>query len=340
MSLYGYPRDTTPELKKFASELDIATDACSSRSTTTEQLKELLTFATRENPKPLTTAPTLIQLMKAGGFKTYWLTNQQLAGQYDRWAGIFSKPADERHLINMRGTEEGISYDENLLPHLKQVLADPSSSRKFVVVHLLGTHQSYDLRYPPRFGRFNDLAGIDGRFLSKGHSAWNTWLYNTYDNAVLYNDFIVSQIIGEAKKVDRATVTFLSDHGESLGEEVQWFGHYPESGPRQLYEIPLMFFSSPSFQGDLGEKLAQLRNNLNQPVQSDQLMHTFLDLYGIEHPLFQAGHSLLRANFQPAQRYCDTFELPQSLPSDQSADARSAMTSRGPGWPNGPPAAP
>jgi heptose-I-phosphate ethanolaminephosphotransferase len=324
MSIYGYGRETSPELTKLAPELDIATDACSSRSTTPEQLKELLTFATREDPTPLLAAPTLVQLMKAGGFRTYWLTNQQLAGEYDRWAGIFSKPADERYLINMRGPDEGISYDGNLLPYLKQVLLDGSDARRFIIVHLLGTHHSYDLRYPSEFQKFNDLAGADERFLAKDHNAWNAWIYNTYDNAVLYNDFIVSEIIKEAKKLDRATVTFLSDHGESLGEEAQYFGHFSEAGPRQVFEVPLLFYLSAGFKADHGEKHARLRSNLGQAIQSDQLIHTFLDLYGIDYPLFRAEQSLLRASFQPKLRYCDTFVSGRGL-AKLIPDARSAM---------------
>ena len=240
--------------------------------------------------------------MKAGGFRTYWLTNQQLAGEYDRWAGIFAKTADERYLVNRRGFNEGVSYDGKLLPHVRQVLSMRSGERNFIIVHLLGNHHAYDLRYPAQFQKFDGLAGVDERFKRKKPSAWNIWTYNSYDNAVYYNDFVVSEIINAARQLERATVTFLSDHGESVGEEADYFGHLSEAGPRQVFEIPLLFYISPKLKEERRAEIKWLRDNLVQPIQSDQLIHTFLSLYGVHHPLWRADKSLLSAGFRPKRR--------------------------------------
>ncbi|WP_230530780.1 phosphoethanolamine transferase [Microvirga roseola] len=308
MSLYGYGRKTTPELDRLSPELEVATDACSSRGQTAPQVKELFTFATREDPSLLTEGPSLTQIMKAGSFKVYWLSNQQIVGKQDRWAGIFSLHADEQHYTNMRGWADGVSYDGQLLPILKTILSDDSTQRRFIVVHLLGTHEGYDLRYPAEYQVFNDLAGMDARFVAYGHNEWRIGVYNAYDNANLYNDHIVSEIIREAKKIDRVTVTYLSDHGEVVGEGTSMFGHLDDRGPRQMYEIPLLFYLGSAWRQEQAGKVDALRSNLGQPVQSDELIHSLLDLYGIQHPLKRSDRSLLSAAHQPKPRFCDTLQ--------------------------------
>ena len=70
-----------------------------------------------------------------------------------------------------------------------KVLAD-SAPRKFIVVHLLGTHMSYQYRYPPEFERFTDRRGAPAHVTDAQLPT-----YNSYDNAVLYNDFVVSSLI-------------------------------------------------------------------------------------------------------------------------------------------------
>jgi heptose-I-phosphate ethanolaminephosphotransferase len=306
MALYGYGRDTTPRLNELRPELEIARDACSSRGTTMTQLKEMLTFATREDARALFTAPSLLQLMKAAGFKTFWLSNQQMVGSWDNWSAVFSKPADVRIFTDRRGGFEGASHDDKLLPLLRDALADPANHR-FIVLHLMGTHHAYDLRYPNEFARFDHI-GFDEGALHIGAGDPRIARYNQYDNAVLYNDYILGEIIKLVKGAGRTTLTYLSDHGEALGETSGIFGHFDGTMPRQVYDIPLIFLLSESAKSGLGEKMAVFRANLNKPFQSDSLIHTLLDLYEVGHEAWRQKRSLFNPEYSPGQRYCDTLE--------------------------------
>ena len=312
MSLYGYGRDTTPNLRRLAPELYVARDMCSSRGATVPALQEMLTFATRDDHGPLFEKPSLLQILKAAGFRTWWLSNQQLYGSFDNWSAILSGPAHTRLFVNRVGWNEGVSLDEQLLAPVKAALADPAP-HKFVVVHLLGAHADYALRYPPAFERFADAPMPATPRILLGTEVDR---YNAYDNAVLYTDHVVGEIIAAARAAGgSASVTFLSDHGEALGETSDFFTHIDGRAPRQVYEIPLAIWASPELRRRLGAREADLRANLVRPYQADSMIHTLLDLYGIDQAERVPERSLLAGRMRIPARFCDTLpDIPAPAP--------------------------
>jgi heptose-I-phosphate ethanolaminephosphotransferase len=186
---------------------------------------------------------------------------------------------------------------------LREALADPADQR-FIVLHLMGTHVYYDLRYPREFAQFNDHEGVDPRVLQRG--GWYITHYNQYDNAVLYNDYIMGEIINLLKTVERGTLTYLSDHGEVLGATSSTAGHWDGNMPRQGYQVPLLFYLTPTMKAELGERLSVFRRNLAVPIQTDRLIHTLLDLYGVSDEEWRPERSLFSPDFTARPRYCDT----------------------------------
>jgi heptose-I-phosphate ethanolaminephosphotransferase len=277
--------------------LDVVADACSSRGTTVAQMKELLSFATREDHTLLFAEPSLIQMMRAAGYKTFWLSNQQVVGEWDTWSTVFAKPSDVKVFTDRRGGFEGISDDGRLLPLLREALDDPAP-KKFIVLHLIGTHTAYDLRYPTSFSRFDDAPVPPGVIMR----------YNHYDNAVLYQDHLLAEMIGMLDASGRSTLTFLSDHGEALGEDEGVVGHADGPMPRQVYEVPVVFRLSGPQKAALGPKMESFRANLAKPFQTDWLIHTLMQLYGIEHVRWEPRLSLFEERYAPRPRYCDDMK--------------------------------
>jgi heptose-I-phosphate ethanolaminephosphotransferase len=314
MSLYGYNRPTSPNLLKLRADLYVAEDACSSRGSTVPQLQELLTFATRENRSPLFGGPNLLELMKAAGFKTFWLSNQRSVGESDAWTGIFGGFADVRVFVNKLDWMTGISFDERLFWPFAEALADPAP-RKFIVLHLLGAHFVYSLRYPSHFSKFVTTDGIDPRVLQKKSFLFDSLSnsssspiaqYNAYDNAVLHDDFIVSEFIKSIAKGSSVTLTYLSDHGEALFETPYAGGHSDGPAPKQVYQIPLLFYFSPDVRNQLSSNLDAFKRNLKKPFQSDHLIDTLLDLYQVDYPVHK-GSSLFDDSYASSPRFCDSL---------------------------------
>ena len=72
-------------------------------------------------------------------------------------------------------------------------------------------------------------------------------LYNAYDNTILYTDYLISSVIDALKGIDsrRCCVMFISDHGESLGENNLYMHGVPMAmAPSEQVEIPFIVWSS------------------------------------------------------------------------------------------------
>jgi heptose-I-phosphate ethanolaminephosphotransferase len=250
--------------------------------------------------------------MKSAQYKVFWISNQQAVGSSDSWVGELSRTADVREFLNRRGWTDGISLDNNLLPKLKDALFD-GADRKFIVLHLLGTHAAYDLRFPPEFRAFRTNDGLDGKILEKRGLLDNLFrgsrieLSNAYDNAVLYNDTVVSKIIQMIRASEtNYSIVYLSDHGEALGEDGRFVGHIDDVAPKQVYQIPLMFVLSDSVIGSLGEEsFRSFKENLNLKFETNGMIHTMLDLYGLSYAYLRSEKSLLSRDYKPWPRFCD-----------------------------------
>ena len=90
MSLYGYHRQTTPRLDALSKELTVFDNVVASRPYTIETLQQALTFADQENPDLYLSTPSLMNIMKQAGYRTYWITNQQTMTQRNTMLTNFS----------------------------------------------------------------------------------------------------------------------------------------------------------------------------------------------------------------------------------------------------------
>ena len=303
MSLYGYNRDTTPQLNSLADKLFILQNTCSSRTTTIPALKEMLTFASREDASNLFKAPNILQIMHAAGFETYWLSNQQAVGMYDSFISLFAKSADHQLFVDHRGWAKGSSFDEKLFQPLKEIV-NTKKPKKFIVIHLIGAHQNYVSRYPQHYAKFDNL--ITPNPINQVRFSPDAMkLFNEYDNAILYSDYIAAQLIALQNPNDLTTFFYISDHSESLGNKDEFFGHVENMHYRSVYEIPAFFWFSDPAKSFFAPEITHLKNNLTQPFQADQMIHTLLDLYGPQYPLINPEHSLFNPAFKSKNRYCD-----------------------------------
>ncbi|WP_447790543.1 phosphoethanolamine transferase CptA [Pseudomonas farris] len=293
MSLYGYPRETTPELDKLKDQLAVFDNVITPRPYTIEALQQVLTFADEENPDLYLSTPSVVSMMKQAGYKTFWITNQQTMTKRNTMLTTFSEQADEQVYLNNNRNQNAAQYDGDVIEPFNKALAD-AASRKLIVVHLLGTHMSYQYRYPPTFNKFTDRKGVPA-----GVRDDQVPTYNSYDNAVLYNDFVVSSLIKDYAKSDpNGFLLYLSDHGEDVFDSVghKTLGRNESKPTAPMYTIPFMAWASPkwrethdwSFAGDLG-----------RPYSSSQLIHTWADLAGLNFDELDRSKSLVSDSFKP-----------------------------------------
>lgn len=137
MSLYGYPRETTPELDalhKTDPGLTVFNNVVTSRPYTIEILQQALTFADEKNPDWYLTKPSLMNMMKQAGYKTFWITNQQTMTARNTMLTVFSKQTDKQFYMNQQRTQSAREYDSNVLAPFKEVLADPAPKNSLLCI--------------------------------------------------------------------------------------------------------------------------------------------------------------------------------------------------------------
>jgi len=276
MSIYGYPRNTTPKLKK-RSDLIVYDDVISAYSHTINSVLSMLTEANLDNKKQFHESVSLADVFHSAGFKTFWLSNQLPVGIWDNAIYNVAQTFDVFHYTNYLANSSFEStyyspYDEVLLEPVLTALRD-TAKFKFIVVHLMGNHTSYEKRYPKEYTIFNQ--GKDTKTRTIDH----------YDNSMLYNDFIVDSIflmlLDYAQKNPNIITSsiYLSDHGENVYDENDNVGHdYSGSIPKSNVEIPFIVWLSPQYKAVFGEKYQIMEQQKNLPFINDMLFDAILDM--------------------------------------------------------------
>ncbi|MEB7925285.1 phosphoethanolamine transferase CptA [Atlantibacter hermannii] len=301
MSLYGYGRDTTPELKALRDSdpnLTVFNNVVTSRPYTIEILQQALTFANEQNPDRYLTQPSLMNMMKQAGYKTFWITNQQTMTARNTMLAVFSKQTDVQYYMNQQRTQSAREYDTNVLAPFKTVLADPAP-KKFIIVHLLGTHLKYKYRYPENWGKF------DGQTtgLPTGLSEEQQEAYNDYDNANRFNDHVVSTLIRDFKQTSpNGFLLYFSDHGEEVYDtpphDIQ--GRNEAQPTRPMYTIPFIVWTSP---GWMASHPRDMRADADRKYSSAELIHTWSDLAGLSYDGYDPTRSIVNPAFKESTRW-------------------------------------
>ena len=307
MSLYGYNRKTTPNLDELRDQLSIFDNVVTPRPYTIEALQQVLTFADEENPDLYLSTPSLVSVMKQAGYKTFWVTNQQTMTKRNTMLTTFSEQADEQVYLNNNRNQNARQYDGDVLEPFSKILAD-SAPRKLIVVHLLGTHMSYQYRYPPSFDTFTDRTGVPA-----GLTDDQVPTYNSYDNAVLYNDFVVGSLIKSYAETDpNGFLIYLADHGEAVFDApaASILGRNEASPTSPMYTVPFIVWRSPQWRA---EDPRDLQATLGRPYSSEHFIHTFADLARIRFDELDLSKSLVSQQFEPRPLLIGNPAAPKSL---------------------------
>lgn len=280
MNLYGYGLNNTPNLNKLRdnNELFVFNDVISPHSHTNEALAKVLTFKNYETKKEWFETQNLIDLMKIAGYKTFWLSNQEEVSRYGNAQEAMSRRSDVLAYTDDRKMLVSKDYDGSLLK-VYDNLNLVSQEKDFFIFHLYGTHGHYKQRYPKEFAKFSKEDVLNfATFELDNHQAQ---MVSEYVNAIYYNDFVVKEIIDRFKD-EEAIIFYLSDHGDEVYNFRNFFGHTETMGSRFMVEVPFMIYLSPKLKQSNPELESKVKKAINLPFMSDDFIHSFLDLVGID----------------------------------------------------------
>jgi len=298
LGLYGYYRETTPELDKIKGQLLIYNNVISPHAYSVGSLTKILTLGNYEKPKKITDG-SIIQLANSVGFETYWISNQRPIGPYESLITKISLSAKKHKFLTTTLAGNSKVLDGEILSEFHKVVNN-KVRKKVVFLHLMGTHHHYENRYPESFNKFNDEPKT--RFKSQE----NFTKINHYDNAVLYNDFLIYKVI---KTVDslktKSFVLYFSDHGEEMFDALNMAGHNEDIYSKKMFEVPFLLWRSQKYEQE--KKLVFIEN---RKYMIDDLFFSVSDLLSIEGDQVDSTRSIFNENFKERKRIIkDTIDF-------------------------------
>ena len=272
--LYGYARDTNPLLSKRAGLKVYQATSCATY--TTAGTKAIL------EPQD---SGDLYELLPNYAYRTgvdvswrtsnwgeppihvpEYLTNEELGEQYPG---------------------ENVYYDAILQKGLRQRIESSQKDKVLIVLHTSTSHgPKYANKYPKEFEVYRPVA----QNVEEGEKNVGM-LVNAYDNTIRYTDYLLDSLITTLGSMSEwhSAMIFISDHGESLGENKMFMHGLPmKLAPKVQYEIPFLVWVSEGFRDYKPEQ------DLPAVLEQHYIFHSVLNLLSIQSPAYNAAYDIFK----------------------------------------------
>lgn len=285
-SLYGYAKKTNPLLEKRVADgsMMVFDNAVTLFDVTSSTMAA--DFSLDSLGVDFATTPLFPACFKAAGYRTMMYENQYFIG-----SGIsFLCDQDLSDILFDYRNDMRYVYDGDMVEAI-EMTEQPS----LYVIHLQGQHFEYEYDYPKTkmFTRFTA-----GDYDSKYNEEQRQTMAH-YDNATLYNDYVIDKILDKFKDT-YSCVFYFSDHGEEVYELRNYSGHCnAETSPDLNYQIriPLLVWMSPEFVANNQSIKQKMEKAKHYPICADDIGHTLLDVAGIKTVSFAPSRSFVNNKF-------------------------------------------
>lgn len=304
MGIYGYSRPTTPSLSAMRDDLLVFSDVISPTAHTIPAV--MGTLCSKRLPPGSIICPhaTLIDLAKGAGYEVTWISNQAQLGFDDNVIVHMGQTADYVHFVNYEASSAGEadhnrSLDEKILKPFHKTLNRMSreGAKQFVFIHLMGTHFTYEKRYPQNQAKFRE--GHPQNSVTPEQAA----IINHYDNAIAYQDMVLGEIFTAVRSAkEKAIGVYFSDHGEEVYRTKNFHGHNDQSLTPAMSEIPFVVAVSESYQRTHKEHIEKLRQYQNRPFTLSRFTPSMIDLLGLSYLGLKGEDSLFSEKFESKPR--------------------------------------
>jgi len=288
IGLNGYKRDTMPLL---ASQPDIYSfkNATSCGTSTAYSVPCMFSYANRSdyNPDEADYNENVLDTLKKQGVNVIWRDNNSSSkGVADRVTFEDYKTSD----INPNCDDE--CRDSGMLDGFDKLVKTGAPAKDtLILLHQMGNHgPAYYKRYPKNFEEYkpvcmtNELSKCDDQSVING-----------YDNAIRYTDYFLNNVIDTLKAYEPdydVVMVYISDHGESLGENNIYLHGLPYSiAPDAQKQVPVIIWSPTNNSIDKNSL------TLDQPVSHDFITPTLLNFFGITTEEVSAAPTFFKSTY-------------------------------------------
>lgn len=300
--LYGYEKKTTPRQvrRERRGELIKMKDAVSPWNLTSYVFKHLFSMYAVGDKGDWCDYPLFPELFRRAGYHVTFITNQYLPkakeAVYDFSGGFFLNDETlSKEMFDTRNTRL-YAFDDGVVSEYDN-LKKADKEHNLIILHLMGQHVRYASRVPEKQKHFRKED-----YQRKGFSNKERQIMADYDNAVLYNDSIMDEVLKRFEDKD-AVVIYVPDHGEECyGGDVHFFGrmHSTEINARlacEEFDIPMWFWCSRNFRKNHPKIVKSLNCAAKKRYMTDALPHSLLSLAGIHTRWYRSRLDVLNEEY-------------------------------------------
>jgi lipid A ethanolaminephosphotransferase len=269
-SLYGYKKDTNPLLSKIENVHHYNAQSCATY--TTAGLKCIL-----EHKDTGDLYEILPNYLFRNDVEVIWRSTN--------WGEppVHVKNFDNKEALRENCEGESCEFDEILLKGLTEQVLASKKDKILVVLHTSTSHgPTYFKKYPAQFEKFSPVC----KSVELANCTQEE-LINAYDNTIVYTDYILATLIDNLKHLEgyNSSMIFISDHGESLGENNLYMHGIPASiAPKEQLDIPFIVWLS-----DDSRKLKD-----SQEYSQHNIFHSVLDFLAVDSPIYDSNMSIFK----------------------------------------------
>ncbi|MCQ2288506.1 MAG: phosphoethanolamine transferase [Muribaculaceae bacterium] len=301
--LYGYKLNTTPNMLNEASHGNlIAFDhVYSPASQTSLAIKNILSCNSVSDDEKWFEFPVFSTIFKQNGWRVYLWDNQRMFGQGSMWSFALNSFLYDNQLNNTAFSQNNTqcyNYDGELIDSFD---ADVSNGRNVVIFHLNGQHHDASSRYP------HEQAFT--RFTSDSIHRSEPWVDQKrktaiahYDNATLYNDFVLANIFKKFQETN-SIVLYFSDHGEEIydyrdnrGRKLD--GEVTPNLCKYIFEVPFFVWVSNQFVSKYPHKVQALEKAKSKTFSTDNICHLLFDIANISTQYYKPERDVMQDDFK------------------------------------------
>ena len=278
--LYGYQRDTNPLLSRQEGLKVYQATACATY--TTAGTKAIL------EPK---NSDDLYELLPNYAFRTgvdvSWRTSNW--GEPPIHIDEYLTDTDLSDLYQGKSND----YDDILYYGLRERIESSKKDKVLIILHTSTSHgPKYADKYPKQFEVYKPVA----KNIEEGEKNIGM-LINAYDNTIRYTDFLLNSLINTLREMKdwHSAMVFISDHGESLGENKMFMHGLPmKLAPKVQYEIPFLVWTSDGFRTYKQTSSSQEAPEGELPAVLEQhyIFHSVLNLLSIQSPAYNKDYDI------------------------------------------------
>jgi len=235
MSIYGYDKNTTPFFSSLQKNDNFYIfNAISPVNETRFSVPILHTKATVHNFfDAYIHSRSIIGDFRIHGYDTHWISSQATSGQYDSTVAPMSAEANTIFFANgefdANTIESSTKTDKILVDYLNSFKDKNISRPQMYIIHLIGSHFTYEKRYTQDVALFKNTTNIQEQ----------------YDNTIYYTDRILKNLFNyfeKSFKDKKILFVYTSDHGQVVSEEKHGHGFFPAF--KDEYDVPFVIYSN------------------------------------------------------------------------------------------------